>query len=173
MIDLTKIFDAYPINGTTFIGLDTVTEPTLKGGRANPFKGRVKKVMTGASICLFQNKKTNGYKNMLCRRLIEEGKDPESFQLGARIWGERIEGTPVILHNGENYLECIFLKGGRVIYLVDGVETSPEAIQGLELDREESAQGGLSEAAKVIVRTFKAKSITKLRIGGEEIVGVL
>jgi len=134
------------VNGSTFVGLDTETEPALKGGKTNPFKGRVRKVMVGASVMVFQNKSTN--------------------EVGPRKWGERIDGTPFVVHQGTMYLEVIFLKPGQVKYTVDGIECAdPENITGLELDQEEANQGGLTN--KVIIRTFKVASIKRLSINGK------
>lgn len=158
------------VNGASFVGLDTETVCELKGGKGNPFKGRVTKRMEGASVMVFQNKKSSSYANMVERRLIAEGKDPKSFQLQPRKWGNRIPETPFIEHFKDGkicyYLEVIFLKSGKVTYLVDGVPTDPSTIQGLETEREESKQGGLDN--KVIIRSFKLESITALRIDGTE-----
>lgn len=168
MIDLTKIFSDEHISGASFISIDTVTTPVLKGGKKNEYQGRVKKVMQGASVMVFQNKKNSAYGAMVERRLLKEGKDPASFTLGPRVWGERIPNTPVVEHKGQQYLECIFLRPGSVAYMVEGVEIDPRSIPGLELDREEGEQGGLED--KVVIRCFKGESIAKIRIDGNEIV---
>lgn len=168
MINLTEIFSDENINGSTFIGLDTVTTPVLKGGKSNPYQGKVRKVMQGASVMIFQNKKKSSYGAMVERRLAKEGKDPASFTIGPRVWGERIPGTPVVQHKGQHYLECIFLKPGFSCYMVEGKQVNPKDIPGLETDKEEGEQGGLEN--KVIIRCFKAESIAKIRIEGEEIV---
>ena len=73
------------VSGSSFVGIDTVTVPVLTGGKKNPHAGRVTKVMVGASVMVFQNKNSNGYENMVQRRLAKEGKNPESFVLGHRI----------------------------------------------------------------------------------------
>ena len=150
------------VNGATFISIDTVTIPDLLGGKKNPLKGRVRKIMKGANVMVFQNKNLNGYQEMVRRRLIKEGKDPETFQLKPRRWGVRIDGTPFVEHKGNYYLEVIFLHTGETWYEVDGVKTNPEDIEGLRLDKKEGEQGGLSENNKVIIRTFKLESITRL-----------
>jgi hypothetical protein len=154
------------INGMTPIGIDTVTTPKLKGGKSNPHQGRVQKHMTGANVMLFQNKKVNGYDAMVKRRLVGEGKNPESFVLSPRKWGTRIPNTPFVEHNGNQYLEVIFLHAGDVHYTLDGVEVDPQEIEGLDLEKKEGAQGGLND--KVIIRTFKVESITAIRINKEE-----
>jgi hypothetical protein len=150
------------VNGASFISIDSLTEVKLKGGKSNPFQGRVTKHMTGASVMVFQNKKSNAYENMVFRRLEKEGKNPASFVLGERAWGKRIPETPFIEHNGGIYLEVIFLKPGKTQILVDGKPYSGE-IPGLEAPKvDEESQGGLDD--KVVIRTFKADSIKTVRV---------
>ena len=63
--------------------------------------------------------------------------------------------------------EAIFVKSGKVTYLVDGEETDKEEIEGLpEVHFDEDAQGGLND--QVIIRDYKVSSIQKIRIGGVE-----
>jgi hypothetical protein len=100
------------------------------------------------------------------RRLAQEGKDPESFVLGKRVWGERVEGTPVVTHKGKRYLEVIFLNPGKVHYELDGSPIDSADVIGLD-SKENGVQGGLSN--KVIIRTFAEESITGVRIDGMSI----
>jgi hypothetical protein len=151
--------------GGTFVGLDTLTEVKLKGGKKNPQQGRVTKRMTGAQVMCFSNTKGSAYDAMVRRRLEQEGRDPNSFELGQRAWGERVEGTSFVEHNMRSYLEVIFLRAGRVEYLLDGQPVDRDDIQGLEEARE-GEQGGLER--KVIIRTFALDSITALRANGQE-----
>ena len=155
------------INGATFIGVDTLTEVKLTGGKKNEFQGRVTKASVGNSVMVFTNKNSNGYKNMIQKRLIAEGKDPEDFQLSERKWGVRVENTPFIKHNDELYLEVIFLKAGESTLLVDGLPFKGE-IPGLPEAKEPTGQGGLEN--QVIIRTFKASSIVRIRADKQEFV---
>lgn len=163
MIDLRPLFAN--VNGTNFIGLDTCTVPVLKGGKKNPFQGKIKKVMTGASVMVFSNSKTNGYERTIQRRLVEEGKDPATFTVGPRVWGERLPDCPIVVHKDQQFLEVIFLKPGKIQYLFEGSPIDKNQIEGLE-DKEESQQAGLER--KVIIRTFKADSLTRIAIDGVE-----
>lgn len=164
--DVKNVLDA--VNGATFAGLDTVTQVKLKGGKKNPFQGRVTKFTKNSSVMLFTNKSSNAYENMVKRRLETEGKDPSSFELKARAWGSRIPNTPFVEHKDNKYLECIFLKGGKSVYLVDGVETPKEQIEGLEeKSSKDDSQGGLDN--KVIIRTYSIDSIKELRVMGEKV----
>ena len=153
------------VNGATFIAIDTSTEPKLTGGKKNAYKGRVRKIMTGANVMVFQNKTINGYDAMVKRRLEKEGKAPESFSLSPRAWGTRLPNTPIVEHKGSYYLEVIFLNKGDVHYEVDGAVTDPATITGLAGYNGEAEQGGLND--KVIIRTFKIDSITSITINGE------
>lgn len=153
------------VNGNTIISIDTVTVPKLKGGKSNPMQGVVRKVMIGANVMVFTNKRSNGYENMVMRRLAQEGKDPSSFQLGPRAWGQRIEGTPFIEHNGALYLEVIFLKPGKSHYEHGVRKIDRSEVIGLEEASEGGEQGGLEN--KVVIRTFKADSISSITINGE------
>lgn len=155
------------VNGSTFIGIDTETLVTLKGGKKNPYQGRVTKKVTGSNVMVFQNKTTNGYENMVKRRLEVEGKKPDSFDLSPRAWGTRRNGEPFVDHKGETYLEVIFLKAGEVQYNLDGKPCTQQDMirlmkNGLETDKPEGKQGGLED--KVIIRTFKLESVKAVTI---------
>lgn len=151
------------LEGGTFVGMDTVTDVKLTGGKKNAQQGRVTKQMIGAQVMCFTNSKTNAYDAMVRRRLEAEGKDTESFELGPRAWGQRITGTPFVEHNGKHYLEVIFMKSGAVQYLLDGQPVKETEIEGLP-DRKEGEQAGLEN--KVIIRTFALDSIVELRAMG-------
>ena len=150
------------VNGASFVGIDTLTDVKLKGGKGNPHQGRITKRT-------IQNKNTNGYEAMVQRRLTAEGKDPASFELGERAWGVRVPDMPIVEHFKDGvtnyYLEVIFLKPGKSVYLLDGVLISKADIIGLnEVSADADSQGGLEN--KVIIRSFKADSITEVRIDG-------
>lgn len=152
--------------GGTFVGLDTLTQVTLRGGRKNPQQGRVTKRMTGAQVMCFANQNGSAYEAMVRRRLEKEGLDP-NFEVGPRAWGERIAGTPFVTHNGKSYLEVIFLRAGQVQYLLDGQPVDRSEIQGLDEPRENpEGQGGLGD--RVVIRTFALDGVTALRANGRE-----
>lgn len=159
------------VSGSSFVGIDTLTSVTLTGGKKNPLQGRVQKRMTGAQVMVFQNRKINGYQAMVQRRLEAEGKDPATFKLGERAWGQRLPDSPIVVHKrGEEvnfYLEVIFLRPGQVEYLVDGQPRAADEILGLpEVKVSADAQGGLEN--QVVIRSFALDSITHLRIDGQE-----
>jgi len=151
------------LNGCAIASINSKTEVKLTGGKKNPMQGKIEKVMEGGNIMLFCNMNNNSYNDMVKRRLESEGKDPESFCLGKRVWGERVPQTPFVLHNGQVYMEAIFLKSPKkVSYLYNGEPIEKNQIEGLPV-KEEGEQGGLEN--KVIIRTYKLDSVTRLKMG--------
>lgn len=164
----TNIIDILKdVRGTGFFGIDTETVVRLKGGKANPQLGRVTKRMTGANVAVFQNKFINGYAAMVKRRLEAEGKQASDFVLGPRQWGERVPELPLIRHTkaGDTvekwYFEVIFVRPGKIEYLLDGQPIDKSAVIGLPEDKEEGEQGGLEN--KVIIRCFELSTILNIR----------
>ena len=158
------------LNGGSFISLDTLTnvlDSALEGASKNPNSKRVTKLVKGSQVMVFQNKTTNAYDNMVKRRLVAEGKNPESFSLSPRSWGVRIENTPFIKHTpkGETeekyYLEVIFLKAKSPEYFLDKKPICKEEV-GLKDNKAEGEQGGLTD--KVIIRTISIESIVGLTV---------
>jgi len=154
------------VSGASFIGLDTVTTPTLTGGKKNPLQGRIRKIMSGASVMVFQNKNSNGYENMVQKRLVAEGKDATAFELSPRPWGVRVPNTPIVEHKGKEYLEVIFLKAGEVQFTCDDKPIDRDDIQGLD-ESPSGEQGNLQN--KVIIRTFAMDSLRAVRINKDTI----
>lgn len=155
------------INGASFVGIDTLVDVKLTGGKKNPQQGRITKQMLGATVMSFQNKNFSAYEAMVHRRLEAEGKDPGNFVLSERARGVRIPNLPIVTHIKDGvekyYLEVIFLKPGAVSYFQDGLPIAEANIVGLPV-KQEADQGGLDNT--VILRTFAAESITELRIDG-------
>lgn len=148
------------VRGGTFISIDTVTPVKLTGGKKNPFQGRVTKKVTKSNCMIFTNSTTNAYENMVNRRLNKEGK-AMAFSVGPRSWGERIENTPFVEHNGQLYLEVIFLSAGEREMLVDG-RPYRGSIEGMVDNEQSGEQGGLSD--KVIIRTYNVANITSITV---------
>lgn len=160
------------VNGSTFITLDTLSEPIMNktmGGRGtqpNPHLGRITKQQTDSRVMVFQNKRVHGYENMVRRRLIEEGLDPETFVLSPRRWGVRVPNMPLVTHEGAYYLEVIFLTPGPVQYFIDG--TTPINVEDIIGLRETNPpmQAGLER--KVQLRVFSFDSLKRIVINKTE-----
>lgn len=151
------------VNGASFIAINAATDVKLSGGKSNSMQGRVRKIMHGANVMVFQNKNgNNAYQNMVNKRLQDEGFDADSFTVGPRTWGERVVNSPLITYAGNMYLEVIFLSSGSVSYELDGMWVNKDQIEGLNEDKKEGVQGGLRR--KVIIRTFALSSITGITI---------
>lgn len=158
--------------GNTIASITTVTPVKLTGGKKNPLQGRVTKLVETGQVMVFANKKSNGYQNMVQRRLEKEGKNPEQFKLGRRVWGKRIAGTPFVENKGNKYLEVIYLQTPKKIqYMLDGRLVSKDTIEGLpKKSAQEIAgdQGGLDVGDKVIIRTYNLQNIVSVKTGGKE-----
>lgn len=159
------------VDGSTTITLDTATVVPvnktirLNGERQpNPHYNRITKHTKGLDVIVFQNKNSNGYEDMVKSRLIDEGKDPDSFRLSPRQWGERLIGTPFVTHNGKLYLEVILMNNPPTEYRCDGKVIEWDDIHGMK-KQSNAKQGGL--ANKVILRTFNVESINQITIDGE------
>lgn len=165
MYRVHPIFDlliSADINGASFISIDTETVVRLTGGKSNPHLNRVTKRTYGSNVMVFQNKRTNGYENMVHRRLEQEGKDPTSFQLSERQWGTRLPDCPFVTHKDELYLEVIFLRPPTHTELyLDTNRIEKKDVIGYP-DREEGEQGGLDN--NVIIRTYNVKNIRGMTV---------
>jgi hypothetical protein len=144
------------VNGCTFANLDAETEPS---------KG-IRKVTTGTRVILFTNKKSSGYENMVKRRLVEAGKNPDNFVLSDLPWGERVPNTPLIENKGKTYLQCILLSEGQSKYFIGEREVGG---QGLGL-RGRWPNQGLAPDDAVKVACFNLDNIQKITLMGETIV---
>jgi len=152
------------VQGSSIASITAETVVELKGGKKNPMQGRITKVAENANVMFFTNSTTNSYNNMVKKRLAAEGKNPENFQLGPRVWGTRMPDTPFIQHNNALYAEVVFLRAPKIVrYLFDGVAIAKAAIIGLPADKEEGKQGGLDD--KVIIRTYKLESLKSIKMG--------
>ena len=141
------------IEGCTFATIDSTTEPS---------KG-LTKITTGERVILFTNKNSSGYENMVKRRLVEAGKNPDNFVLGDPAWGERIPNSPLIKYKDNYYLQCIELARGQSKYFIGSREVSPE---GLMLKEHHSASQGLAKSDEVVVKQYKLSSINRIALMG-------
>jgi hypothetical protein len=176
------------VQGVTFASLDTITQCKLTGGKANPFQGKVEKHCNGSRVMLFTNKNSSGYENKVRRHLEQAGLDPDSFQMGALPWGERLPNSPIIKNTSKKtgetsyYLQCVFIEAGQSEYyatdLIDcedgtwfgeGERILANRIPGLP-DKTGSEHQGLERSKQVIVRSYALESIVGLRAMGAEYV---
>lgn len=153
------------VQGSSIAVIDTETVVELAGGKKNPMLGKVTKRAEGSKVMFFTNTNSNAYNNMVKRRLVAEGKDPNGFVLGERRWGKRLPETPLIQHNDKLYAEAVFLAPPKIVrYFFNGQPIAKAAIIGLKEDAEkETSQGGLSD--KVVIRTYTLENIKRVKMG--------
>lgn len=125
------------------------------------------------------------YENMVNNKLDKEGYE-KNFETGKLPWGEWVEGSKILLiHNGEYYFrmypvqnnalaaKCKEVNYFKVLANGSEVEVTEDELKGLYegfLDKPKEkatlVEGGTLDGAKPMVTTFKAKSITGLRVDG-------
>jgi hypothetical protein len=150
---LDEVFELLKaISGCTFASLDSRTEP----------KPGIICITTGERVMLFTNKKSSGYENMVRRRLMEAGKNPDNFVLSDLPWGIRVDDSPIIEHAGRYYLQTVVMEHGESKYYIGATEIDPAAV-GI---RPRRTNQGLSLGNEVIVKTFKIESITRITLLG-------
>lgn len=150
------------VEGSGKFSIDTITDVKLKGGKKNPFQGRVQKRTNNAVVTIYNKYDQGAYVNLVKEQMEKEGKDSSTFEVKPRAWGVRIENTPFVKHNEKHYIECFFESSGETQYLVDGEEYDGE-IEGMpEKKVNEESQGGIEN--KVIVRTFSIDSLEKVNM---------
>lgn len=158
---------------------------------ANPHFERITKTEVGASVVVGAD-----YQTMVKKRLAEQqveelkhadelreqGKvnmaeaiesnaaSPLDFTVGERKWGTRIDGTPLIEHKGEFYIDVIYLKSGESVFRNGGKLIDEADIEGYTPSKASAqSQGGVDN--KVIFRTIKLDSIVELRINKQKYTG--
>ena len=153
--------------GATICTLVTATIPTMRK-TANPFIGRVKKIVKG------QMQFGYDYENAVNNRLKAQGLEP-NFSAQSRKWGKWIIPNKVAENNGEYYLRFYTITNNtktEVVWLIDGrvaTESEVEQIKSFIPAKSSSntqAQAGLTEH-QVEPREYKASSIIGITINGE------
>lgn len=142
------------IREKTLAVIISVTEPDMRKrsdeGVENPFLGRLAKVSV-AEVILNHN-----YRAAVNERRIAEGKDAD-FIPAPRKWGRHVEGTPLIEHNGQLYLEYQGSRVFDVAYRLDGQVVQESAFEPWLKKRSENKSQGLD--APIEVRTVKLDNL--------------
>lgn len=107
------------------------------------------------------------YTKSVNRALAKEGKDAD-FVASARLWGEKIPNTPLVLHKGKYYLEARFLGNEpEVEYFFENgpivKETFAHHMPTKNTEKIKEHQG-LEE--EVVIRTFDCTNIRQITFGG-------
>lgn len=149
------------IHGSTPVTLVTITYPAVK--KTGLLSGKtVEKWSRRNCIIGFI------YGNSVNYQRERENKTPD-FTALPRKWGQRIQGTPLVEHNGNVYLET---KVQRVLdsqYVVDGrfvadYEVEPHLRAGSGDDGRQDLEN------PVVLRDFKLENIMSVNMFGESYV---
>lgn len=141
------------VDGCCYATVDAETRPA---------EGIIK-VTKGKRILLFANRDCSGYAELVHRRLLAAGKNPQNFELQDLPWGERVGNTPIILHKGKVYLQCVELSPGESKYYI---AVSMKEVDPNDLSlRERRTNQGLG-ADSVFVCTYDISHLTRVALEG-------
>ena len=149
-------------SGAKVVTILAETDPSMRK-TGNPFIGRVRKVtLANVSIGFV-------YANSVNRARVKEGVEPD-FTPAPRKWGVRINGTPLVEHKGQYYLEVRWLRTMSSFLTLDREEVKDEEtladIKSFIPTKSSNAEHqGLED--EIILRDYKLESIRALIYGGE------
>jgi hypothetical protein len=149
------------VKGCRAVSVVMVTAPAMNkkvNGEANPFYGRVQKRTYRSVMIGFR------YENSVNNQRQREEKETDFVALPRR-WGVHIEGTPLIEHEGNLYLEC---KVERVIgnqYLLDGEVVEDEVVKPYLAVRKQSSRQEVDN--EVILIDVKLENIETIVMNGD------
>ena len=106
-----KLFEN--VRGTGFVGIDSLTQVLLTGGKANPQKGRVTKRTTGSTVMVFAQEEHTAYSAQVKRRMEKEGLDAASWEGGPLPYGEWVDDTMFIVHTKKGDTEPTYYLRSR------------------------------------------------------------
>lgn len=144
--------------GAQIVTITTATEPKLK--RTNPF-GVITKTSVVNGVINFN------YQNAVNRQRGREGND-EQFTSAPRQWGQRIEGTPFVEHNGQHYLTIKVEKTSAPPSYVDamGQTVNHEDLMP-HFYASSRGSGRQMVADEVITRDYKLANVTAIKMRGK------
>lgn len=147
------------INEKTHAELETLTEPDMKktspSGAPNLFVARIRK-RTRQSCYLCSH-----YADEVNAQRAREGK-PTDFVSRPRRWGKHVEGTPLIEHNGQLYLEFIVDQVDQVQYELDGFRVPQSVIEPWLSPKAKSPHQGVDD--EVAVRLVKLSNLVSVSL---------
>lgn len=154
------------VKGHKFITITTETEPKMRKTN-NPFHGHIIKRSTANVSMNFE------YANVVNNRREKEGNE-EKFVPKPRKWGERIDGTCFVMHNGAMYMEVHYKSAPSATEYIDTRDNSNVSKDLLapylqEPNTSAVAEGqGLENA--VILRDIKIGNIRECKMNGEHYI---
>lgn len=158
-------------NGTTTIGFESLTEPSMNKTN-NPFFGKVLKVSSVGGMIGYD------YENSVNNQLGREGKE-KTFVSQPRKWGVRDENHPFLVRHTK--------KGETVERFYLSVKVQQSNKKPIYLDKEtleviptEKLRPYLKESKKpntqedldkeIIIRDYEISTLRKMSIGGQKLI---
>jgi hypothetical protein len=134
------------------------TEPRLRAG--NPFPG-LRKVS-----------KINGVLNFNYTAAVNRQREREGmvadFVAEPRKWGVRMEGTPLVYHNGKHYIECKVERSEVVAYIMPDLSpVDPDEVAKWLPSRHSGRQ---AVEKTIVLRDFAVENLRSIRMKGTEYI---
>jgi hypothetical protein len=148
----------YSVRGATMVSFIASTEPRLKAG--NPFPG-LRKITKIGGVLNFN------YAAAVNRQREREGMTPD-FVAESRKWGQRVEGTPIVTHNGKFYVEAKVERSEIMGYIMPDLSVVDENEVAKWLPNRHSGRQHVEKA--IVLRDFAVENIRSMRIKGGEYV---
>ena len=125
---------------------------------------------------IYKRQKANVFINFDYSKSVNRARDKEGneeeFVAKPRKWGEHLEGTPIITHNGKYYLETRFLGyEPQVEYLKENASIDKSVFESFlppERPATSKEHQGLEE--EIIIRDIDIKNIHQITFGGDTYV---
>jgi len=133
-----------------------------KDKNINPYHGLVQKEQRSNVFINFN------YANSVNKARIKEGKEAD-FVPKERPWGQKIPGTPLVLHEGNYYLEARFLDNEPAVtyYKENKIIEKAEIASYLPPEKEATSTKSSQDLENdVVIRTFKIENIKEIQFGG-------
>ena len=154
---LTKILMV--IKGAKFGTVTIETEPKMRKTN-NPYFGNVIK-RSSCNYCMGFN-----YTNSVNNQLKKENKE-QTFVAQPRKWGERIDGTCLVLHQNNLYLELKPTgkpQSTEFFLISDNSQIEKDTIQDFLQEPNHSTIQGTDK--EILVRDVKVSNIKEIKING-------
>ena len=148
----------YSVRGATMVSFIASTEPNLKAG--NPFPG-LRKITKIGGVLNFN------YQNAVNRQREREGIVAD-FVAEPRKWGQRVEGTPIVTHNGKFYVEAKIERSEIMGYIMPDLSMVDEHEVLNWLPNRHSGRQAVEKT--IILRDFAVENLRSMRIKGNEYV---
>ncbi len=154
------------IKGHKFLTITTETEPKMRKTN-NPYYGFIIKRSTANVSMNFE------YSNVVNNRREKEGNE-EKFTPKPRKWGERIDGTCFVMHNGAMYMEVHYKSAPSNVEYFDTRDNSVVPKDMLTQYLQEPNTTAVAESQglenAVILRDIKIGNIKECKVNGEHYI---